>query len=145
MVLVGSQPPAAARDLAARDARFTVTGFVEDVRSHIAGASFFVCPIREGGGTKLKILNAMSMAAVVIADPIACEGIHAEPGRELLLASSPAEYVAAARRLIENPPLHREIGRAARARVAAEYSYEVIGRDLDRRYRDVRVDYEAHR
>lgn len=145
MSLVGSHPPEACRDLAARDRRVVATGFVDDVRPYIADASFFICPIREGGGTKLKILNAMSMGAVVIADPIACEGIHAVPERELVFASSTEDYVAAVRRLLAHPPSFAQIAAGARRRIEAEYSYEVIGRDMDARYRSVRAAFEARR
>jgi glycosyltransferase involved in cell wall biosynthesis len=141
LFLVGAQPPEIARALAARDERFVVTGFVDDVRPYIAAASFFLCPIREGGGTKLKILNAMSMAAVVVADRVACEGIRAEPEREVLLAASAPDYVAAVRRLLADPARHRQIGAAAHRRVATEYSYEVIGRDMDLKYRAVRAAF----
>jgi glycosyltransferase involved in cell wall biosynthesis len=145
MYLVGADPPRSARALAARDARFVATGFADDVRPYVAEASFFVCPITEGGGTKLKVLNAMAMGKVVIADPIACEGIRVTDGQHALLASSPADYVGQARALLNNPSKYLAVARAARELIEAEYSYEVIGHELDRQYRAVRETFGPER
>lgn len=134
LTLVGSKPPDVAVALARRDARFRVTGYVDDVRPHIAESSFFICPIRDGGGTKLKVLNAMGMAAVVIADPIACEGIGVTEGRDVLFASTPEQYVGAVRSMLEAPSAYRTMAESAHALIEREYSYEVIGERLDRYY-----------
>lgn len=139
MTLVGSDAPDVARALAAKDPRFQVTGFVEDVRPFMARASFFVCPIRDGGGTKLKVLNALAMGKVVVADPIACEGISVDDGRDVLFASSGAEYVARIRSMLEHPERYRSIAQAGRALIEREYSYAVVGRMLERQYEGVRA------
>jgi glycosyltransferase involved in cell wall biosynthesis len=135
MYLVGANPPRCARELAARDRRFVVTGFADDVRPYMAESSFFLCPIKEGGGTKLKILNAMAMGKVVIADPVACEGINVTSGSEVVLAASANDYVHAVRALLGDPERYAQVVKAARRRVEMEYAYDVIGRDLDRLYR----------
>lgn len=134
--LVGSRPPAAATARAAEDSRFTVTGFVDDERPYIAAASFFLCPIKDGGGTKLKVLNAMAMGSVVIADPVACEGIAATPGVELMTATTAADYVAAARALLERPDRYAAMAAAARKLIEERYAYSAIGLGL-------KVGYES--
>ena len=141
MVLIGSNPPQSALNLARRDKRFVVTGFVDDVRPHLAQSSFFLCPIRDGGGTKLKILNAMAMGKVVIADPIAVEGISVSSGQHAFLASTPTEYVDTAARLIDNRDTFLKVAGAARALIEQQYSYEVIGKELDIRYQQAKDDF----
>lgn len=139
--LVGSNPPPAARELAGRDERFVVTGFVDDVRSIMADSSFFLCPIREGGGTKLKILNAMSMGKVVVADPIACEGIDTSPGHDALTARTAEEYVHQIRALISDPAAYQRVANAARSLIERKYSYGIIGRELERQYSSLVTGY----
>src|SRR5690606_24689574 len=60
LTIVGASPPQAILDLAARDPRVTVTGFVDDVRPYMEKAQVYLCPMRDGGGTRLKILDALS-------------------------------------------------------------------------------------
>lgn len=137
MYVVGSNPPRSATDLAGRDERFVVTGFADDVRPYMRESSFFLCPIRDGGGTKLKILNAMAMGMVVLADPIAYEGIEVSPGSDAVLAEAPDDYVRAVREMLADPARYADVADAAHRLIETRYAYEVIGRDLDRRYRSV--------
>jgi len=134
MRLIGSNPPPDALSLAERDARFGVPGFVDDVRPYLEEASFFLCPIRDGGGTKLKILTAMSMGMVVVAHPVACEGIDVTPGRNVFFATTSDEYIGVIRDLMADQPRFNRISIEARNLVLDKYSYTVIGRDLDRQY-----------
>jgi glycosyltransferase involved in cell wall biosynthesis len=140
MTLVGSKPPESALALAGKDSRFRVTGFVEDVRPHMREACFFVCPIRDGGGTKLKILNAMAMGKAVIADEVASEGIDAEPGKDLMLASSGSEYVSAIEQLLDDAQHYEALARSARSVIERQYSYAAIGAELGRQYESVVAD-----
>jgi glycosyltransferase involved in cell wall biosynthesis len=141
--LVGSRPPPAASAVAAADSRLTVTGFVEDVRPYLSDASFFLCPIKDGGGTKLKILNAMAMGSVVIADPVACEGIAATPGVELMTAVTPTDYIEAARTLLARPDRYAAMAAAARELIERQYSYSVIGRTLEACYASAVESFRA--
>ena len=134
MLLIGSNAPQSAVSLASTDERVRVTGFVNDVRPFLADTCFFLCPIKEGGGTKLKILNAMAMEKVVVADPIACEGIDVSTGQDVLLATTANDYVARVAELLEDPARYHRIARASRQLIQRLYSYEVIGRELDAEY-----------
>ena len=71
LVLIGRDPPAVARSAAAADSRVRVTGFVPDVRPYLRAASICVCPIRVGGGTRLKVLDALAMGKPLVATSIA--------------------------------------------------------------------------
>jgi glycosyltransferase involved in cell wall biosynthesis len=128
--IVGSAPPRALVDLASAFRGVTVHGFVDDVRPLMDAATLYVCPIRDGGGTKLKLLDAFAMQKCVIAHPVACEGIGVTPGRDVELADSAQSFVAAIARLLEQPERRRQIGRAARELVEQRYAFEGIGNRL---------------
>jgi polysaccharide biosynthesis protein PslH len=125
--IAGSNPPAALLRLAQSLPGVTVHGYLPDVRPLIDSAVLMICPIRDGGGTKLKLLDAFAMQKCVVAHPIACEGIAATADREVVLATTPQEFVGAIATLFKDPQRRAAIGRAARALVEARYSYEPIG------------------
>jgi polysaccharide biosynthesis protein PslH len=128
--IVGSAPPLNIVELAAGLEDVTVHGFVNDVRPLMNAATLYVCPIRDGGGTKLKILDAFAMQQCVIAHPIACEGIDVVPGRHVQLAESAASFVQSIMRLLQLPGERQDMARAARRLVVERYSFAEIGRRL---------------
>jgi polysaccharide biosynthesis protein PslH len=128
--IVGSAPPPAIRDLAAGLQDVTVHGFVDDVRPLMEAATLYVCPIRDGGGTKLKLLDAFAMRKCVIAHPIACEGIDVVPGQHVHLADSAASFAHSVQRLLQQPGEREAMGRAARQLVVERYAFSQIGRRL---------------
>ena len=97
--VVGSSPPQRLLDLAANDSRITVTGFVDDVRPYLDRAEIYLCPMRDGGGTRLKILDALSMSKPIVSTTMGCEGIDITPGLDVLLADTPDEFVEQVARL----------------------------------------------
>jgi glycosyltransferase involved in cell wall biosynthesis len=125
--IAGSNPPDSLVQLGQSLAGVSVRGYLPDIRPLIDGAAIFVCPIRDGGGTKLKILDAFAMRKCVVAHPIACEGIDVTPGRDVILASTPQEFVAAIRALLEDAPRRVALGTAARELVEKQYSFRAIG------------------
>src|SRR5208283_3320077 len=78
--------------LAFRGPRVEVTGKVEDVRPHLAKAAVTVVPLRVGGGTRFKILEAMAMGRPVVSTSLGAEGILARPGEDILLADEPEAF-----------------------------------------------------
>jgi polysaccharide biosynthesis protein PslH len=128
--IVGSAPPPNIVQLAAGLKDVTVHGFVDDVRPLMNAATLYVCPIRDGGGTKLKILDAFAMQQCVIAHPIACEGIDVVPGRHVQFAESVAQFVASITRLLQRPSERLAMSLAARQLVVERYSFAEIGRRL---------------
>lgn len=133
--IVGANPPTDVTELAKRDDHFVVHGFVDDVRPLLNRAAVFVCPIRDGGGTKLKILDAFSMAKAVVAHPISCEGIDAENGQNVIFAETAQEYVSAIARLTADSSQCSAISKKARLLVELRYSYDTIGRRLSDLFR----------
>jgi glycosyltransferase involved in cell wall biosynthesis len=128
--IVGANPPAALTELASRSPGATLHGFVPDVRPYLARASVFICPIMDGGGTKLKVLDAFSSGKAVLAHPIALEGIDATPGVDVEVASTPAEFIARARQLFSDPARRASLGARARELAQHKYSFAAIAANL---------------
>lgn len=132
--IVGADPPASVVELARQDPRFRVHGFVDDVRAYLDTAAVYICPIKDGGGTKLKVLDALAMGIPLVADPIACEGIEVVEGQTVLYASSPTEYAARIKQLLADGELRQRMSRSARRLVEQQYSYRSIGLQLHEMY-----------
>ena len=119
------------------DPGVTLTGWVEDVRPYIAAAAVYVAPLRIGGGTRLKLLEAMAMGKPVVATRLGAEGYPVTGGRELLLADAPADFAAAVTTLLHAPEQRAELGRAARAFVEHQYDWRIIVPQVEVAYRSV--------
>jgi len=130
--IVGSAPPNSVLELAATLKDVRVHGFVNDVRPLMDAARLYICPIRDGGGTKLKLLDAFAMEKCVIAHPVACEGIDVSPGIDVQFAESAESFADAIDRLLGDPVARLAMGRAARNLVVERYSFSEIGRQFCR-------------
>src|SRR5262245_49218741 len=95
VTVVGRNPSAALLEIGNRDASFVVTGWVEDVRPYLERAAVCIVPIRIGGGTRLKIFEAMAMEKPVVSTSIGAEGLPVDHGSELLIADTPEEFAGA--------------------------------------------------
>jgi sugar transferase (PEP-CTERM/EpsH1 system associated) len=122
-VIAGSNPSLKVRALARIDG-VEVTGFVQDMRAEQAKAHVVVVPLRIARGMQNKVLEAMACGKAAVVHPTAMGGIHAEDGRELFVASDPAEFGARVERLLAEPERVREMGRAARVYISDNYSWE---------------------
>ena len=100
-----------------------VTGRVDDVRPHIAGAHVAIAPLQIARGIQNKVLEAMAMARPVVATPQAFEGIEAEIGRHALVEAAPAAMARAIIGLVDHPAHAEKIGEAARAHVRHHYHW----------------------
>lgn len=125
--IIGAGAPGSLKQLAARCAGVTLHGFVPDIRPLLERAALYVCPIRDGGGTKLKILDALAMQKCIIAHAAACEGIAVTPDENVIFAETPDEYVMQINRLFADPERRRKMGAAARQLAVQEYSFAAIG------------------
>jgi sugar transferase (PEP-CTERM/EpsH1 system associated) len=108
------------------DPAVTLTGWVEDARPYIAQAAVYVAPLRIGGGTRLKLLEAMATGKPVVATRLGAEGYPVTHGRELLLADTPVDFAAAVVALLRAPERRAELGRIARAFVEQHYDWRTI-------------------
>lgn len=131
--VVGQQPHARLARLAAHPA-ITLTGRVPDTRPYIAAAAVYVVPLRIGGGTRLKVLEAMAMGQAIVSTRLGCDGFDFAAGREVCFADEPAAFAAAVVELLRDRPRAAALGQAARAYVAAHYGWDAIVPQLEALY-----------
>lgn len=124
--IVGKNPRPDVQRLA-RLPGVTVTGSVADVRPYFDQAAVSIVPLLVGGGTRLKILEAMAMRKPIVSTSLGCEGLAVEPGKHLLIADEPEVFAQNVIELLKNPEKRRALGVAGRALVEAEYSWERCG------------------
>ncbi|AGN11312.1 glycosyltransferase family 4 protein [Simiduia agarivorans] len=117
--------------------KVTITGFVDDVRCYIDSAAVYVCPIFVGGGTKLKVLDALSMGIPMVAHPIACEGIDVVDGESVVCASGADEFVEATVDLLSNQDKRSRLAARGRELVECQYSFCAIGAKLAQDYWEI--------
>ena len=113
------------------------TGYVDDIRPHVLSAACFIAPLRVGGGTRLKILDAWAMGAPVVATRAASEGLDAVHGENMLIADDADDFVRATAQVLQDKALASRIGAAGRASVEKTYSWDVVGARLRALYHDV--------
>lgn len=116
------------------DPAVVLTGWVEDVRPYIAAAGVYVIPLRIGGGTRLKVLEAMAMGKVIVSTALGCEGFDLVPDQELVITDAPAEFAAAVVALLNDAERRKRLGRAARRFAGSRYNWRTIVPRLERVY-----------
>lgn len=127
--IVGRGPTREMLSLAEIDERVFVHGFVDDVREYLWRSHFYLCPIRTGGGTKLKILDALATGSCIIADPFSCKGIEVTDGKNVLFAKYPQDYVDQLKRLIDDPECQSRLRQSGPKLIRELYSYNRIGKE----------------
>jgi polysaccharide biosynthesis protein PslH len=111
-----------------------VTGRVPDVRPYLARAAVTVVPVRIGGGTRLKVVEALAMGKAVVSTTLGCEGLAVIDGEHVLLADDAAGFAAAILRVLADPDEGRRLGSAGRALVVDHYSWGNASRRLEALY-----------
>jgi sugar transferase (PEP-CTERM/EpsH1 system associated) len=108
----------------------TVTGSVPDVRPYLAAAEVAIVPLRIGGGTRLKILEAFAMRKAVVSTSIGCEGLSVDSNTHLVVEDQPQKFALAVVKLLSGSKERISFGVAGRRLVEAEYSWERCGDSL---------------
>lgn len=121
--VVGRTPPPAIRQLAEQDSRVTVTGTVPDVRPYLWGAQVSVVPLRIGGGTRLKIYEAMAAGVPVVSTTIGAEGLAVSPPRDIRLADEPADVARECLALLAREAERRAVAQAGQQLVESVCSW----------------------
>ncbi|HWG36454.1 MAG TPA: glycosyltransferase family 4 protein [Terriglobales bacterium] len=135
--VVGRRPSAALRRRLQAACGVELVGEVEDVRPHLAGASAVVVPLRIGGGSRIKILEALAMEKAVISTRVGAEGLGLEDGRHLLLADGDEEFARTAAALLGDDGRAQQLGREGAERVRAQFSWNRCAQDLESAWRCV--------
>jgi sugar transferase (PEP-CTERM/EpsH1 system associated) len=131
--IVGQKPPPRLMSLA-EDPAVTLTGYVDDVKPYIAGAAVYAVPLRIGGGTRLKIMEAMALGKAIVSTSLGCEGYPVTSGRELLITDTPQDFARRVVELLGNARRREELGRAGRRFVEERYDWRAIVPRLERVY-----------
>lgn len=103
------------------------TGFVPDIRALVARSWAEVVPLREGSGTRLKILEALAVGTPVVSTSKGVEGLDLEPERHLLVADAPQAFAARTLQLLANHELRARLSEQGRSAVAERYDWQLIG------------------
>lgn len=132
--IVGRNPSNRIKTLTKNDSSIILTGYVDDVRPFIDRAGVYVCPIRDGGGTKLKLLDAMAMEKAIVTTSLGAEGLEVEDGKHVLIADNPTLFASQIFRIFETPGLNEYLKKNARRLVEDKYSWKIIGDKLNNIY-----------
>jgi glycosyltransferase involved in cell wall biosynthesis len=127
--IIGGRPPLSLQRLAGPQVE--LTGFVPDLRPHLASAAVIVVPLRLGGGTRLKIVEGMAMGKAIVSTTLGAEGIEATPGHDLLIEDEPESFADAVNSLLKNPSRAIEIGHSARRLAVERYSWKAAALKLE--------------
>jgi len=133
--IVGNKPPRALLRRAAENV--VITGFVDDVRSYVRRSSVYIVPLRMGGGTRLKVSEAMAMQKPLVTTSIGCEGIDVKHGETALIADTPAEFAREVIELLRDEPLRRRLVANGFELARTTYEWSVIGDDVERFYQSI--------
>jgi polysaccharide biosynthesis protein PslH len=126
LTVVGRDPYPGLVELAKRDPSIEVTGRVDDVRPFIERAAAYIVPLRIGGGTRLKIFEAMAMEKAIVSTNIGAEGLPVVDGQDILLADNPAAFAEAVVKLIKQEGFANEVGKRAAAKVRKEFGWDKV-------------------
>lgn len=137
MHVIGTNPPPMAVAAARRDPRIRIHGFVPDVRPYLARAAVYVAPIRVGGGTRLKILDAFAAGKAVVSTTVGCEGIDCVDGVHIRLADTPDTFADVVVRLFDDSERRRALEREARSLAEQRYAWPIIGSHIRGLYREL--------
>jgi len=126
LAIAGRRPAAEIQELARVDSRITVTGTIPDVRPWVWGAKAAIVPLRVGGGTRIKIYEAMAAGTPVVSTSIGAEGLDVRDGETILLADDAAGFAEACVSLLMNQDAAARICAAARELVSSRYSWDAV-------------------
>jgi sugar transferase (PEP-CTERM/EpsH1 system associated) len=125
LYIIGKNPDREVQKL--KGENVVITGAVLDVRQYLASATVVIAPLLVGGGTRLKILEAMAMAKAIVSTSMGCEGIDATDGENIRIADDPTLFADSVVKLLTDGAERRRIGKSARLFVESSYDWKTIG------------------
>jgi len=131
VAIVGRKPDRSVAQLGKHDSSLIVTGTVPDVRPWLWGSLVSVVPLRIGGGTRLKIFEAMAARVPVVSTTIGAEGLPVISGTHLTIEDDPVRFAAACVELIEQEERRRRLADEARQLVATRFSWDAVTREFE--------------
>lgn len=131
--IVGQKPAPAVQDLAASEG-VVVTGRVPKIEPYIAGADVVVAPLRMGSGTRLKVLQAMSLARPVVGTALGCSGLGLVDGEHVRIADTPENFASAVSTLLHRPEAAEQMAQCGRRYVRDQFDWRVLVPRLEELY-----------
>jgi len=138
--VVGRRPSTKLQALVTESSGVHVTGTVEDIRPFVWDAAVYVVPLRVGGGTRIKIFEAMAMGKPVVSTAVGAEGLPVEHGKDILLAESPQDFTLQVVRLLREEEQRDKLGRAGRALVEHNFSWSAVSATFDEVFAKLMAD-----
>ena len=132
LAIVGRTPPPKIAQLAAEDSRIQVTGTVADIRPYLWTSAVSIVPLRIGGGTRLKIYEAMAARIPVVSTTIGAEGLSVNPPQDIRIADTPDRFAAHCLELLGSPETRARLSRAAWQMVNSNFSWEHVARCFEK-------------
>ena len=120
--------------------KINLLGEIIDVRQHLKPQQIMVVPLKLGGGTRLKILEAMSLGLPIVSTTLGAEGLELEPEKHLLIGDDPQTMSRQIIRLYNDPPLRTSLAEASRKLAVEKYDWQIIGRKLLEVYKQLISD-----
>jgi polysaccharide biosynthesis protein PslH len=136
LTVVGRNPSPRVQRLAAVPG-VRITGTVDDVRPYVARGAVYVVPLRVGGGTRLKIFEALAMGKAVVSSTVGAEGLPLTPGTHFVQSDDPAQFADSVVALLRDPARRRALGSAGRSLVEQRYSWSHVAREFEARCAEV--------
>ena len=135
--VVGRNPSRKLQALVEADKSIRLTGWVEDIRPFLARGSVCIVPLRIGGGTRLKIFEAMAMGKAIVSTSVGAEGLPVQSGENIILADAPAHFANSVISLLRDEQQRRRLGNAARSLVQEKYSWSKVAESFARTLQEV--------
>jgi len=136
VLVVGKNPLPAVLALAARPG-VTVTGEVPDVRPYYQKSWVQMVPLRIGGGTRLKIVESLSLGTPVVSTTVGAQGLNLRHGEHLLLADTPSDFAGQLALIMQDKARRARLANEGRRQVLAHYTWQQLGRELSRDYENL--------
>jgi polysaccharide biosynthesis protein PslH len=130
--IIGRNPPASLSEkIAERGLNVTLTGFVDDIRPHVAAADVYVIPLWVGSGTRIKAFEAMAMGRPVVSTSLGVEGLDVTHDEHFLRADNTVKFAASILSLLDDRARRARIAAAARALMEEKFSWAVVARQFE--------------
>jgi glycosyltransferase involved in cell wall biosynthesis len=132
LAVVGRTPPPKLLALGAEVPNIKITGTVPDIRPYLWGSAVSIVPLRIGGGTRLKIYEAMAAKIPVVSTTIGAEGLTVNPPHDIRIADEPAAFADQCLDLLAAREIRRQVSTAAWEMVNANFSWEHVSRCFEK-------------
>ncbi|MCF6311081.1 MAG: glycosyltransferase family 4 protein [Verrucomicrobiales bacterium] len=124
--VIGRNPAPVICELTKNHRSVELTGTVDDIRPHLQSCNLMIVPLHAGGGTRIKIFEAMAMGIPVVSTTIGAEGLPVTHGKDILIANRDQDLADACLQLLQNPDLAKKIAIAGREKVEQDHSWHAV-------------------